>query len=25
GIDSLADLKGQGKKFNGKIIGIESS
>ncbi|MEE1794092.1 ABC transporter permease/substrate binding protein [Streptomyces sp. BE308] len=25
GIDSLDDLKGQGKKFNGKIIGIESS
>ncbi|WP_406413141.1 ABC transporter permease/substrate binding protein [Streptomyces halstedii] len=25
GIDSLADLKGQGKKFNGKIIGIEAS
>ncbi|WP_033304496.1 ABC transporter permease/substrate binding protein [Streptomyces atroolivaceus] len=25
GIDSLEDLKGQGKKFNGKIIGIESS
>ncbi|MGC5344940.1 ABC transporter permease/substrate binding protein [Streptomyces sp. DT24] len=25
GVDSLADLKGQGKKFNGKIIGIESS
>ncbi|OON82237.1 ABC transporter permease/substrate binding protein [Streptomyces tsukubensis] len=25
GIDSLADLKGQGKKFDGKIIGIESS
>ncbi|WP_317453826.1 glycine betaine ABC transporter substrate-binding protein [Streptomyces sp. CBMA152] len=25
GIDSLEDLKGQGKKFNGKIIGIEAS
>ncbi|MFF2652327.1 ABC transporter permease/substrate binding protein [Streptomyces sp. NPDC058045] len=25
GVDSLADLKGQGKKFNGKIIGIEAS
>ena len=25
GIDSLADLKGQGKKFGGKIIGIEAS
>ncbi|MER5632415.1 ABC transporter permease/substrate binding protein [Streptomyces nitrosporeus] len=25
GIDSLEDLKGQGEKFNGKIIGIESS
>ncbi|WP_326691847.1 MULTISPECIES: ABC transporter permease/substrate binding protein [unclassified Streptomyces] len=25
GVDSLADLKGQGKKFKGKIIGIESS
>ncbi|MEV6309217.1 ABC transporter permease/substrate binding protein [Streptomyces sp. NPDC051840] len=25
GIDSLEDLKGQGKKFDGKIIGIESS
>ncbi|RFU87069.1 ABC transporter permease subunit [Streptomyces triticagri] len=25
GIDSLEDLKGQGKKFKGKIIGIESS
>ncbi|MET9864180.1 ABC transporter permease/substrate binding protein [Streptomyces smyrnaeus] len=25
GIKSLADLKGQGKKFDGKIIGIESS
>ncbi|WP_328909173.1 ABC transporter permease/substrate binding protein [Streptomyces sp. NBC_00234] len=25
GIDSLDDLKGQGKKFDGKIIGIESS
>ncbi|WP_019544193.1 ABC transporter permease/substrate binding protein [Streptomyces sulphureus] len=25
GINSLEDLKGQGKKFNGKIIGIESS
>ncbi|WP_199548771.1 ABC transporter permease/substrate binding protein [Streptomyces sp. N35] len=25
GIDSLADLKGQGKKFKGKIIGIEAS
>nr|WP_206441175.1 ABC transporter permease/substrate binding protein [Streptomyces boncukensis] len=25
GITSLADLKGQGKKFHGKIIGIESS
>ncbi|WP_327357344.1 ABC transporter permease/substrate binding protein [Streptomyces sp. NBC_01304] len=24
GIDSLADLKGRGKEFNGKIIGIES-
>ncbi|MEV8568748.1 ABC transporter permease/substrate binding protein [Streptomyces sp. NPDC051322] len=25
GIKSLADLKGKGKEFNGKIIGIESS
>ncbi|GAA2980324.1 ABC transporter permease/substrate binding protein [Streptomyces fulvorobeus] len=25
GVDSLDDLKGQGKKFDGKIIGIESS
>ncbi|MGI5351230.1 ABC transporter permease/substrate binding protein [Streptomyces sp. CA-250714] len=25
GVKSLADLKGQGKKFKGKIIGIESS
>ncbi|MFI6349404.1 ABC transporter permease/substrate binding protein [Streptomyces sp. NPDC050560] len=25
GVDSLADLKGQGKKFDGKIIGIEAS
>lgn len=25
GIDSLEDLKGKGKTFNGKIIGIESS
>ncbi|OEV05714.1 ABC transporter permease/substrate binding protein [Streptomyces oceani] len=25
GIDSLADLKGKGEKFDGKIIGIESS
>ncbi|WP_460109523.1 ABC transporter permease/substrate binding protein [Streptomyces sp. YKOK-J1] len=25
GVDSLADLKGQGKKFGGKIIGIEAS
>ena len=25
GIDSLADLKGQGAKFKGKIIGIEAS
>ncbi|HCA88240.1 MAG TPA: glycine/betaine ABC transporter permease, partial [Streptomyces sp.] len=25
GVDSLADLKGKGEKFDGKIIGIESS
>ena len=25
GVDSLEDLKGQGKKFDGKIIGIEPS
>ncbi len=25
GVDSLADLKGRGKEFDGKIIGIESS